>query len=90
MLTVRFGGGKMALLEVSNLTKQFGGLTAVSDVTCYLERGEILGLIGPNGAGKTTLFTLRLRRTVTGIMLLTISVSANTRFPKFSKAAGRR
>ena len=48
----------MALLEVSNLTKQFGGLKAVSDVTCKLERGEILGLIGPNGAGKTTLFNM--------------------------------
>ncbi len=48
----------MALLEVRGLTKKFGGLTAVSDVNCYLEKGEILGLIGPNGAGKTTLFNM--------------------------------
>ncbi|HFU4450858.1 TPA: ABC transporter ATP-binding protein [Streptococcus suis] len=48
----------MALLEVKNLTKNFGGLTAVSDVTMELHEGELVGLIGPNGAGKTTLFNL--------------------------------
>lgn len=48
----------MALLEVKNLTKNFGGLTAVGDVTMELEAGELVGLIGPNGAGKTTLFNL--------------------------------
>lgn len=48
----------MALLEVKNLTKNFGGLTAVGDVTMELEKGELVGLIGPNGAGKTTLFNL--------------------------------
>jgi len=48
----------MALLEVKNLTKHFGGLTAVSDVTMELNEGELVGLIGPNGAGKTTLFNL--------------------------------
>ncbi|MDQ0222197.1 ABC transporter ATP-binding protein [Streptococcus moroccensis] len=48
----------MALLDVKNLTKHFGGLTAVGDVTLELERGELVGLIGPNGAGKTTLFNL--------------------------------
>ena len=46
----------MALLEVKNLTKHFGGLTAVGDVTLELNEGELVGLIGPNGAGKTTLF----------------------------------
>ncbi|WP_155962618.1 ABC transporter ATP-binding protein [Streptococcus ruminantium] len=48
----------MALLEVKNLTKNFGGLTAVGDVTMELHEGELVGLIGPNGAGKTTLFNL--------------------------------
>jgi branched-chain amino acid transport system ATP-binding protein len=46
----------MALLEVHNLTKDFGGLRANSDVSFSMEKGELVGLIGPNGAGKTTLF----------------------------------
>jgi branched-chain amino acid transport system ATP-binding protein len=46
------------LLQVRNLSKQFGGLTAVQDVTFSVREGEIMGLIGPNGAGKTTIFNL--------------------------------
>jgi branched-chain amino acid transport system ATP-binding protein len=46
------------ILEVKNLTKKFGGLTAVNDVNFEIRRGEILGLIGQNGAGKTTIFNL--------------------------------
>lgn len=46
------------LLEVSNLSKSFGGLKAVQDVSFRVHAGEILGIIGPNGAGKTTLFNL--------------------------------
>ncbi|MBM7710339.1 ABC transporter ATP-binding protein [Enterococcus lemanii] len=48
----------MTLLRVENLTKNFGGLTAVSHVNLSLEENELVGLIGPNGAGKTTLFNL--------------------------------
>lgn len=46
------------LLEANNLTKQFGTLTAVDDLSLRLERGEIYGLVGPDGAGKTT--TIRM------------------------------
>ncbi len=46
------------ILQINNLTKRFGGLTAVNDVSFELERGSLVGLIGPNGAGKTTLFNL--------------------------------
>ena len=53
-------------LELNGVTKQFGGLTAVSDVTLRLEPGERRGILGPNGAGKTTLFHL-----ITGVLPLT-------------------
>jgi branched-chain amino acid transport system ATP-binding protein len=48
----------MIILEARGLTKTFGGLTAVSDLSFGMKKGEILGIIGPNGAGKTTLFNL--------------------------------
>lgn len=48
----------MSLLEVNQLTKNFGGLAAVSNVSLHLEENELVGLIGPNGAGKTTFFNL--------------------------------
>lgn len=52
----------MALLEVKNLYKSFGGLSALVDFNMMIEEGELVGLIGPNGAGKTTVFNL-----VTGV-----------------------
>ena len=55
----------MSLLEVRNLTRRFGGLVAVKDVSFDVESGEIVGVIGPNGAGKTTIFNL-----VSGMMPL--------------------
>ena len=51
----------MALLAVENVTRRFGGIVALADVSLELEQGAIGGLIGPNGAGKTTLFNLITR-----------------------------
>jgi branched-chain amino acid transport system ATP-binding protein len=51
------------MLEVANVTKQFGGLTAIDNVDFTIREDEIVGLIGPNGAGKTTLFN-----TITGTL----------------------
>jgi len=48
----------VSLLELAGVTKRFGGLTAVSELSLAMETGEVLGLIGPNGAGKTTAFNL--------------------------------
>jgi len=57
------------LLEFNGLTRRFGGLTAIDNVSGHVAKGELLGLIGPNGAGKTTLFNL-----ITGF----VPVSAGT------------
>ena len=47
-----------ALLNVEDLEKRFGGITALTDYSVNIRRGELVGLIGPNGAGKTTVFNL--------------------------------
>jgi branched-chain amino acid transport system ATP-binding protein len=46
------------MLQLVNVTKRFGGLTAVKSLSCVVEKGSIVGLIGPNGAGKTTVFNV--------------------------------
>ena len=46
----------MSILEVSNVSKSFGGVKANVDISMNVEKGKIVGLIGPNGSGKTTLF----------------------------------
>jgi len=53
----------MPILELAKVTKSFGGLVAVNDVSFQVNQGEIFGLIGPNGAGKTTILNL-----ITGFM----------------------
>ena len=61
----------MALLAVEDVTRRFGGIVALTDVSLAVEKGEIVGLIGPNGAGQTTLFNLvtRLYRPNSGRIL---------------------
>src|SRR5262249_42712403 len=74
------------LLEVRNLTKTFGGLTAVGDLDLQVYPGEIVSIIGPNGAGKTTVFNL-----ITGLYHPnTILESASNRVSTGFRLAGRR
>ena len=56
----------VAVLELKGVTKQFGGLTAVSEVDLKIEKNQICSLIGPNGAGKTTVFNI-----ITGVYQVT-------------------
>lgn len=54
------------LLELKNVTKKFGGITALSDMSFTVNKGDIFGIIGPNGAGKTTIFNM-----ITGVYQVT-------------------
>lgn len=54
------------LLELKNVVKKFGGITALSDISFQVEKGDIFGIIGPNGAGKTTIFNM-----ITGVYPVT-------------------
>lgn len=75
----------MPILTVEKLTKSFGGLTAVSNVSMVLNEGEMVGLIGPNGAGKTTVFNL-----LTGVYKPTSGTVTLTRNGTDQAISGRK
>lgn len=77
---------KQAVLQLNNVSKNFGGVIAASDICVQLFRGEVFGLIGPNGAGKTTLLNL-----ITGIYMadkgdIYLEEKRITRFPTHRRA----
>ena len=79
-------------LEVRNLVKRFGGLTATDDLSFDLNEGESLGLIGPNGAGKTTVFSQvmgELRQTSGSIKLYGSEISALSTSQRIAKGVSR-
>jgi branched-chain amino acid transport system ATP-binding protein len=78
-----------ALLEVEGLSKSFGGLTAVRNVSLSLGPGEILGLIGPNGSGKTTLLNLIAGTLRADAGTIRLNGEDLTRMPNHLRARGR-
>ena len=72
------------MIEVQHLTKRYGPVTAVDDVSFRVEKGEILGFLGPNGAGKTT--TMRV---LTGYMPATEGKAIVAGYDVFAQAARR-
>ena len=77
---------KTALLEARGLTRRFGGLIAVNNVSFSVREGEIFGLIGPNGAGKTTLFNLMTGLTPVSSGTLVLNGETLTGLPPFKIA----
>jgi branched-chain amino acid transport system ATP-binding protein len=77
----------MTLLQTRNLTRQFGGIRAVDDVSFSLERGEIRGVIGPNGAGKTTLVGMICGRVRPSAGTVRFDGLDITRLPPWSRVA---
>jgi branched-chain amino acid transport system ATP-binding protein len=78
-----------ALLEVEGLSKSFGGLAAVRNVSLSLSPGEILGLIGPNGSGKTTLLNLIAGTLRADAGTIRLNGEDVTRMPNHLRARGR-
>src|SRR5215471_11024260 len=78
-----------ALLEVEGLSKSFGGLAAVRNVSLSLGPGEILGLIGPNGSGKTTLLNLIAGTLRADAGTIRLNGEDVTRMPNHLRARGR-
>ncbi|MDO4244450.1 MAG: ABC transporter ATP-binding protein [Deinococcus sp.] len=74
------------VLEARNMTRRFGGLVAVNDVSFEVRQGEIFGLIGPNGAGKTTLFNLMTGLTPPSSGTLSYEGRSMTGLPPFRVA----
>ena len=74
------------LLEGTNVTVRFGGLTAVGDMTLTVERAQIIGLMGPNGAGKTTLFNALSGHQSVASGEIRINGVSVTREPAFARA----
>ncbi|MDR1795280.1 MAG: ABC transporter ATP-binding protein [Erysipelotrichaceae bacterium] len=75
----------MSILEIRQLTKNFGGIAAVVDVDMVVEKGDLVGLIGPNGAGKTTLFNL-----ITGVYAPTSGEIVFTPYNKAILLSGKK
>ncbi len=75
-----------SLLSVAGVTKSFGGIAAVRDVTFAIESGESVGLVGPNGAGKTTLFNCICGQLQADVGTITLDGTSLDRLPTYQRA----
>lgn len=73
------------LLEVQGITKKFGGLVAINDLSFHLEEGEVLGLMGPNGSGKTTIFNIIIGDFIPDSGKILFNGEDITRYPTFKR-----